>query len=76
MNRGTEYLIEVSYDKKHKMYQARCKELPGMFVDCETLEEIFDVVPWAVNSIVNDQQETVDITPLYMIDKSFENRVH
>jgi predicted RNase H-like HicB family nuclease len=75
-----EYKITVTYDAEDKIYSARCEELPGLFVDAKTLEELVEAVEAGVPFIAGalaakGHAEADNAIPLYLMKQFSENRV-
>jgi predicted RNase H-like HicB family nuclease len=74
-----EYKITVTYDAEYKLYSARRPELPGLFVDAQTIEELIEAVEAGVPFIANalaakENRESVDSIPLYLMKQFSEHR--
>ncbi len=76
-----EYKITVTYDHTDGIYSARCLELPGLFVDAKTLEELIEAVEAGVPFIANalaakEKREVTESIPLYMMKQFAEHRIN
>lgn len=68
------HIVQITYNREHQLYQARCAEAPGMFVDSPSLEEAIEVVMNVLPDML--EEDSPAITPLFQVDPSSFSHAH